>query len=67
MQKKTIWSLAIGYTLLTLLLHNVLDTFVGDVMLTISFYGLFFGILWYIYQIIKFGLQQFIYNWKHKQ
>lgn len=67
MQKKTFWLLAIGYTLLTLLLHNILDTFVGEVMMTISFFALFFGIIWFIYAIIKAIIQQFIYNWKHRK
>lgn len=67
MQRKTFWLLAIGYALLTLLLHNVLNTFVGEFMMTISFFSLFFVILWFIYAIIKFSIQQFIYNRKHKE
>jgi len=67
MKKKTIWLLAILYAALTFLLHNVLDTFLGDVMVTISFFGLIYLIVWYIYAIIKAIIQQFIYNRKHKR
>ncbi|GEK91204.1 hypothetical protein [Alkalibacterium kapii] len=66
MKKKTFWLLAIGYSLLTFLLHNVLDTFLGEILMQISYFGLLYVVVWFIYSIISFGIKQFIYNRKHK-
>ena len=66
MSKKTIRYLGIGYTLLTLLLHNVLNTAVGEFMMQISYFAVMVWIIWFIYSLLKFSVRQFFYNRKHR-
>ncbi|MBB5175111.1 hypothetical protein [Texcoconibacillus texcoconensis] len=66
MSKKTILILGIVYTVVTLILHNVLETTIGGILYTLSFIALVVGIIGAIYYIIKFSIKQFIYNYKNR-
>ncbi|MGO1747934.1 hypothetical protein [Alkalibacterium gilvum] len=67
MKKKTIWTLAIGYALITFLFHNILETLFGEILMQISYIGLFFFVVWLTYSIISFGIKQLFYNRKHRK
>ena len=64
MSKKTILLAAIIYSLVTHILHYVLDTTIGGLLMTLSYLALVLGIIGAIYSITKFSIRQFFYNRK---
>ncbi|MFL2099846.1 hypothetical protein [Desemzia sp. FAM 23991] len=64
MSRRVFWMIAIGYSAVVFVLHNVLETTIGAFLMQISSFALFFGIFWFLYRIIKFSIQQFMYNRK---
>ena len=64
MSKRVFWIIAIGYSTVVFVLHNVLETKIGEFLMQISYFALFFGIIWFLYRIIKFSIKQFMYNRK---
>lgn len=66
MNKKTILVLGVIYIIATLILNNVLHTTIGGIMMTLSLLALVITIIGAIYYLIKFSIQQFIYNRKNQ-
>lgn len=60
MSRKIFWILAIGYATIVFILHNVFETAIGELLMQVSYLALAFVIIWYIYNIIKFIIKQFI-------
>lgn len=67
MSKKTILILGIIYTVVTLILNNILETAIGGFMMTLSFIALVVAIVGAIYYLIKFSIKQFMYNRKNQK
>ncbi|SDB91016.1 hypothetical protein SAMN05421734_102398 [Pelagirhabdus alkalitolerans] len=57
MNKKHIIILAIVYSSVTFILHNVFETTIGAILMTISFFGLVFGILTTLFVFFRFSFK----------
>lgn len=64
MSRRVFWIIAIGYSTVVFVLHNVLETKIGEFLMQISYFVLFFGIIWFLYRIIKLSVKQFMYKRK---
>ena len=64
MNKKTFWILASTYAAITFIFNNVLHTDFGAFLMTLSYFGLAFAIISFIYLLIQSFLRQFFYNRK---
>ena len=64
MNKKTFWILASTYAATTFIFNNVLHTAFGAFLMTLSYFGLAFAIISFIYLLIQSFLRQFFYNRK---
>jgi hypothetical protein len=67
MRKKLLWIFGIGYIVLVILLHNVFETALGEFLMQVSYFALAFGILWFIYRLIKHSIQLFLYKRNKKE
>ena len=64
MNKKTFWILASTYAAITFILNHVLHTAFGTFLMTLSYFGLAFAIILFIYLLIQSFLRPFFYNRK---
>ncbi|MCA9767011.1 MAG: hypothetical protein KC455_11415 [Carnobacterium sp.] len=64
MNKKTFWILASTYATITFIFNNVLHTAFGAFLMTLSYFGLAFAIISFIYLLIQSCLRQFFYKRK---
>lgn len=64
MNKKTFWILASTYAAITFIFNNVLHTAFGAFLMTLSYFGLAFAIISFIYLLIQSCLRQFFYKRK---
>lgn len=65
--KKKFWILAIAYTTVTFLLHNVLHTALGEFLMQLSYFALAFVVTTFAYRMIKFAIQELLYIRKKKK
>ena len=64
MNKKTFWILASTYAAITFIFNNVLHTAFGAFLMTLSYFGLAFALISFIYPLIRSFLRPFFYNRK---
>lgn len=67
MSRKTLWTIGIIYTVITFILHNVLNTAIGEFLMQVSFFGLIIGVISFIFQYVSATIKQEIYNHKKKK
>ncbi len=61
-----IFLLAIIYFAVSFILNNVLQTAVGDLLMTINFIAFVVVMIGSVYYISKFSVKQFVYNLKNR-
>lgn len=66
MVKKAFIRIGIPYAVITIILHNVFNTLTGEILMTISYFALFIGILSFLFHWIRLAFKQFLYNRSHK-
>lgn len=66
MVKKAFIRIGIPYAVITFILHNVFNTLAGEILMTISYFALFIGILLFLIHWIRLAFKQFLYNRNHK-
>ena len=64
MNKKTFWILASTYAAITFIFNHVLHTAFGAFLMTLSYFGLAFALISFIYLLIHSFLRPFFYNRK---
>lgn len=67
MNKKSFLILAITFTVVTLILNNVLQTAIGGFLMSLSLFAFVVLILGFVYYITKFYIKQFTYNLKNRK
>ena len=66
MSKKTILILGIAFMAVTLVFNLFFQTFVGDLLMTLSFIAFLVVVIGTVYYVIQFSIKRFIYNRKNR-
>lgn len=66
MSKKTILILGIAFMAVTLVFNLFFQTFVGDLLMTLSFIAFLVVVIGTVYYVIQFSIKLFIYNRKNR-
>ena len=66
MSKKTILILGIAFMAVTLVFNLFFQTFVGDLLMTLSFIAFLVVVIGTVYYVIQFSIKLFIYKRKNR-